>query len=287
MSHALILEPSGAPVPGRPVALSALVVRATAPNPGMMTGPGTNTYLVGTTALAVVDPGPDAAGHLDALAELGAGRIRWIVVTHTHPDHAPGAAGLADRTGAEVLGFCARDDFVPTCEVGEGYELRGPGFVLRALHTPGHASNHLCWLLVDEGMLFSGDHVMSGSTVVIAPPDGDMVQYLASVRRLVVLDPPLATIAPGHGSLITEPVAALEDIIDHRLTREKAVTRALTGAGRATVDELLPTVYADVREELLPVARKSLWAHLRKLDDEGSACSEDRTDIEAPWASTA
>ncbi len=287
MSHALVLEPSGAPEPGRPVALSARVARATAPNPGMMTGPGTNTYLVGTTELAVVDPGPDDVGHLDVLAELGAGRIRWIVVTHTHPDHAPGAAGLAARTGAEVLGFCARDDFVPTREVREGYELRGAGFVLRALHTPGHASNHLCWLLVDEAMLFSGDHVMSGSTVVIAPPDGDMVQYLASVRRLVVLDPPLATIAPGHGALITEPVAALEGIIDHRLTREQAVTRALATAGRATVDELLPTVYADVREELLPVARKSLWAHLRKLDDEGSARSEDRTDIEAVWASTA
>jgi glyoxylase-like metal-dependent hydrolase (beta-lactamase superfamily II) len=127
MSHALVLEPSGAPEPGRPVALSARVARATAPNPGMMTGPGTNTYLVGTTELAVVDPGPDDAGHLDALAELGAGRIRWIVVTHTHPDHAPGAAGLAARTGAEVLGFCARDDFVPTREVGEGYELRGGG----------------------------------------------------------------------------------------------------------------------------------------------------------------
>jgi glyoxylase-like metal-dependent hydrolase (beta-lactamase superfamily II) len=287
MNRALVLEPGGVPDPGRPVALSALVVRATAPNPGMMTGPGTNTYLVGTTKLAVVDPGPDDAGHLDALATLGAGRIRWIVVTHTHPDHAPGAAGLAARTGAEVLGFCARDDFVPTREVGEGYDLRGPGFVLRALHTPGHASNHLCWLLVDEGMLFSGDHVMSGSTVVIAPPDGDMVQYLANVRRLVDLEPPVVTIAPGHGALITDPVAALEDIIDHRLTREKAVTRALAGAGRATVDELLPAVYADVRDELLPVARQSLWAHLRKLDDEGRARSDDRTDIEARWASTA
>jgi hypothetical protein len=102
----------------------------------------------------------------------------------------------------------------------------------------------------------------------------------------VDLDPPLVTIAPGHGALITEPVAALDSIIDHRLTREKAVARALSGAGRATVDELLPTVYADVREELLPVARKSLWAHLRKLDDEGSACAEDRTDIEAGWIST-
>ena len=266
------------------MALSALVVRATAPNPGMMTGPGTNTYLVGTDEVAVVDPGPDEAGHLDAVAELGTGRIRWIVVTHTHPDHAPGGAGLAARTGAEVLGFSARDGFVPTHPVGDGFELRGADITLRALHTPGHASNHLCWLLVEEHMLFSGDHVMQGSTVVIAPPDGDMTLYLASLRALLVLDPPLSTIAPGHGSLIVEPAAAIEAIIEHRRARELAVAEALTAAGRATVDELLPTVYADVRDELLPVARQSLWAHLRKLDADGVARSEDRADIEASWA---
>jgi glyoxylase-like metal-dependent hydrolase (beta-lactamase superfamily II) len=287
MVDRLPLEPAGAPVPGRPVSVSALVVRATAPNPGMMTGPGTNSYLVGTDELAVVDPGPDDAGHLDTLAELGGGRIRWIVVTHTHPDHAPGAAGLAARTGAEVLGYCARDEFVPSRAVGEGFEIRGPGFILRALHTPGHASNHLCWLLVEELMLFSGDHVMEGSTVVIAPPDGDMTQYLASLDRLLLLDPPLRTIAPGHGSLIAKPAAALSGIVEHRLAREKAVAEALHRAGRATVDELLPTVYAEVREELLPVARKSLWAHLRKLDAEGAACAEDRADVDAAWVPTA
>ncbi len=220
-----------------------------------------------------------------ALAELGAGRIRWIVVTHTHPDHAPGAAGLAARTGAEVLGFDARDDFVPTRDVGDGFEMVGPGFTLRALHTPGHASNHLCWLLVGKQMLFSGDHVMEGSTVVIAPPDGDMAVYLHSVERLLALDPAVATIAPGHGSLILEPAAALRGIVEHRLARERSVALALARAGRATVDELLPTVYADVRDELLPVARKSLWAHLRKLESDGEARADDRADIDASWAS--
>jgi len=278
-------EPGGRPEPGRPVALSTLVARATAPNPGMMTGPGTNTYLVGTTELVVVDPGPDHEGHLDAVAELGVGRIGWIVVTHTHPDHSPGAAGLARRTGAEVLGFSERDGFVPGRAVGEGFELTGAGFTLRALHSPGHASNHLCWLLVEEHILFSGDHVMEGSTVVIAPPDGDMDQYLESVRRLLGLDPPLSSIAPGHGALIVEPAAALNDIIEHRLAREKAVADALRRAGRATVDELLGAVYADVRDELLPVARYSLWAHLRKLAADGSARADDVADIEAPWQS--
>ncbi len=269
------------------MALSARVVRATAPNPGMMTGLGTNSYLVGTDELVVVDPGPDEPAHREALAELGAGRIRWVVVTHTHPDHAPGAAALAARTGAEVLGFCARDGFVPDRAVGEGFELRGAGFTLGALHTPGHASDHVCWLLVEEHMLFSGDHVMQGSTVVIAPPDGDMVQYLASLRRLLVLDPPLATVAPGHGSLITEPAATLEGLIDHRLAREKAVADTLNRVGRATVDELVPVVYADVDPERFPVARSSLWAHLRKLEAEGAIGADDPTDIEAPWRSRA
>jgi glyoxylase-like metal-dependent hydrolase (beta-lactamase superfamily II) len=279
--------PAAVPEPGRPVALSALVVRATAPNPGVMTGPGTNTYLVGSGQLAVVDPGPDDAGHLDAVAELGDGRIRWVVVTHTHPDHAPGAAGLAARTGAEVLGFSEREGFVPTRAVGDGFELAGAGFTLRAVHTPGHASNHLCWLLVEEAMLFSGDHVMQGSTVVIAPPDGDMARYLASLHRLLAMDPPLDSIAPGHGSLLTDPAATVRGIVEHRLRREAVVAGALARAGRATVDELLPTVYADVDEALFPVARNSLWAHLRKLGQEGRVSGDDPADITAPWASRA
>ena len=287
MTDAVPFDPAAVPEAGLAVSLSSVVVRATAPNPGVMTGAGTNTYLVGTDELVVIDPGPDDDGHRHALVDLGAGRIRWIVVTHTHPDHAPGAAALAVRTGAQVLGFSERDGFVPSRAVGDGFELRGPGFVLRAVHTPGHASNHLCWLLVDADMLFSGDHVMQGSTVVIAPPDGDMAQYLASVRRLLAMDPPLVTIAPGHGSLIVDPAAALEGIIEHRLAREKAVADALADAGRATVDELLPTVYADVDEALHPVARYSLWAHLRKLDADGGAHSEDPADIEAHWAASA
>lgn len=278
-----VLDPTAAADPARPVALVAGVVRVTAGNPGMMTGPGTNSYLVGTSEVAVVDPGPDDPAHVDALVEAGAGRIRWLVVTHTHPDHAPAAAELAERTGAEVLGFGPRDGFEPDRAVGEGFELAGDDFCLRALHTPGHASNHLCWLLLGEQMLFSGDHVMQGSTVVIAPPDGDMAEYLASLERLRRLDPPMRCIAPGHGSLIEDPDAEVVGVLAHRLERERSVLDALVASARATVDELLPTVYADVHEARHPVARFSLWAHLRKLADDGRARAQDRDDITAPW----
>jgi glyoxylase-like metal-dependent hydrolase (beta-lactamase superfamily II) len=271
------------PEPGVPTGIGPSVVRLTAPNPGMMTGPGTNSYLVGTDELVVVDPGPDDGGHVEALADAGGGRIGTIVVTHTHPDHAPAAAALAARTGAQVIGFGARDGFEPDVEAGDGFTVRVPGAALRAVHTPGHASNHLCWLLEEEGLVFSGDHVMQGSTVVIAPPDGDMAGYLASLRLLHDLTPPMRAIAPGHGSVIEDPGAVVDDIVAHRLERQAKVADALATAGTGSVDDLLPVVYADVHEALHPVARFSLWAHLRKLGDEGRAVGSDPDDIEAPW----
>jgi glyoxylase-like metal-dependent hydrolase (beta-lactamase superfamily II) len=281
----LDVEPPRIPEPGQLVALTPLVTRVTADNPGMMTGPGTNTYLVGDRELVVIDPGPDASDHLDVLAGLGHGRIRWIVVTHTHVDHAPGARGLAERTGAEVIGYDARDAFVPARCVGDGFALVTADYTLRAVHTPGHAANHLRWLLTDANVLFSGDHVMQGSTVVIRPPDGDMAQYLASMRRLLAWDPPLAGIAPGHGAVIDDPRAAMEAIVAHRLARERIVAHVLAQAGRATVADLLPVVYADVPEDRHDVARQSLWAHLRKLADDGRARGDDADDIEAAWSS--
>src|SRR5581483_3227806 len=191
--------------PGVPTAVSGLVRRVLAPNPGIFTGPGTNTYLIGAEQVAVIDPGPigrpEDDAHLDKVAEVGGGRIRWILATHTHPDHAPGAAGLAERTGAEVIGYDARDDFTPDTEVGDGWTLDTEEFRLRAVHTPGHASNHLCFLLEGERALFSGDHIMSGSTVVIRPPDGDMAAYLEALVRLETIRPPVLRIVPGHGNV--------------------------------------------------------------------------------------
>lgn len=258
---------------GEPVRLGPRVVRVTAPNPGMMTGPGTNTYLVGTADLAVVDPGPDDDGHLDAIVRAGGGHIRAILVTHTHPDHWPGTARLAERTGATTFGFAARDGFEPDRALADGDRVRlDGGTTIEAVHTPGHASNHLCFLLAGDGVLFSGDHVMQGSTVVIAPPDGDMRVYLESLERVRALAP--RVIAPGHGTLIDDPRAKVDEYLAHRMEREDQVARALNEGDRV-IDDIVTRLYADVKPELHPVARKSVYAHLLKLRDEGRAVGED------------
>ncbi len=262
------------PAPGRVDVLAPGLRRITAPNPGVMTGPGTNTYLVGSRELALVDPGPDDAGHLEAVlgaARASGDRIRWVLVTHTHQDHAPGAARLAAAAGAEVVGFGPREGFSPDVVARDGFVLDAPSFELRALHTPGHASDHLCWILAEPHVLLSGDHVMDGVTVVVAPPDGDMARYMESLRRVAELDPPLEAIAPGHGRLLGEPRRVVDAVIAHRLARERRVAAALDAVGSATVDDLVAAVYRDVDAALYPVARLSLWAHLRKLAAEGRA----------------
>ena len=261
-------------------ALSPLVRRIVAPNPGLFTGPGTNTYLVGIDEIAVIDPGPDIDSHLDAIAGCGGDRIRWIVVTHTHPDHAPGAKGLKARTGADVLSFEARDGLAVDSTMADGDQIDGTEFRLTAVHTPGHASNHLCFVLEEERLLFSGDHVMQGSTVVIRPPDGDMAVYLESLERVKKLR--LRTIAPAHGFLIDDPVGAVDDYLTHRAEREAAIVAALEEAGSASIDEIVAEVYVDVPEERHPIARHSVYAHLLKLADEGRAHG---TDLEGTWKS--
>lgn len=269
-------------LPGRAVQLSPHIWRVTAPNPGVMTGPGTNSYLVGAGAQwTLIDPGPDDAAHRQALlaaAERAGGAITRILVTHTHADHSPGAAALARATGAPVWGRLAEHPqgqdagFEPQHQPqhGERFEA-APGVVLRVLHTPGHASNHLCWLLESEKTLFTGDHVMQGSTVVINPPDGDMAAYLRSLQAVAAED--LEWLAPGHGFLVAQPQVVLQGLIAHRLRREARVLAALppaTGDGWP-LDRLLPVVYADTPVALHPVARRSLLAHLLKLAGEGRA----------------
>jgi len=264
-------------------ALSPLVRRIVAPNPSMMTGPGTNTYLVGIDEIVVVDPGPDIESHLDAIAGCGGDRIRWIVCTHTHEDHAPGVAGLQARTGAEVLAFDERDELKIDRALGDGDVIEATEFVLRAIHTPGHASNHLCFLLEQERMLFSGDHIMEGSTVVIAPPDGDMAAYLRSLDRLTTLRPRLRSIAPGHGHLIETPAAKIDEYVTHRLAREAQVLDALERAGSTTIEPIVKELYADVPVELHVMAAHSVWAHLLKLAEDDKAVGDS---LDGEWSST-
>lgn len=291
-------------VAGVPVRLSPCVVRVSAPNPGAMTGPGTNSYLVGAPAPAgdeagtewtVIDPGPQSAAHTLALlacAQQLGGRIVRILVTHTHKDHSPGALALAQATGAPVLGRHALhpqwqdESFNPARELQHGERLLlGPGCTLRVVHTPGHASNHLCYLLEEERTLFTGDHVMQGSTVVINPPDGDMAAYLRALEGLLAED--LEWLAPGHGFLVAEPHAVLRALIAHRLRREAKVRAALTALAALTpagMPALLARVYDDVPVALHAMARRSLLAHLLKLQADGVArCKADDVDGDAIW----
>jgi glyoxylase-like metal-dependent hydrolase (beta-lactamase superfamily II) len=280
------------PVPGVVAQIGRHLRRLTAPNPSVMTGPGTNTYLVGEDVVAVVDPGPDDEGHLARIEEAAGGPIGYVLVTHTHPDHAPGAARLAARSGAELCGYDARDNFIPGTELRDGDVVSLGPVRLKTVHTPGHASNHLCYLVEgndsghrngDRRLLLSGDHIMGGSTVVISPPDGDMAEYLTSLERLLLLDPPIDAIAPGHGPILDDPRAEIEALLAHRRAREQAVITALTQRGQATVDELVTDVYVDVDPAMYPVARRSMWAHLRKLGSEARAHSEHPDDIESTW----
>ena len=251
------------------------VRRVIAPNPSMMTGPGTNTYLFGDNEVAVLDPGPLIDSHLKMLQEEADAPIRWILVTHTHPDHSPGAVELARATGADLLGMPAPDGehqdktFVPDRVLEDGDQVIVDGVVIEAIHTPGHASNHLCFRQLELDWLFTGDHVIDGSTVVIDPPDGNMSHYLQSLQKLKGFSP--VALAPGHGDVIDDPYRAIDWIVEHRLERETKVIAALSENPNLTSHELVPFVYKDVDERLYGWAERSLLAHLLKLADDGIA----------------
>jgi len=251
------------------------LVRVLAPNPSMMTGPGTNTYLFGRREVAVVDPGPAIPEHLDAIESAADGPVRWILVTHTHPDHSPAAFELARRTGAELLGQPAPPgphqdaSFVPTRVLADGDVLSTDEFRLHAIHTPGHASNHLCYRHSETDWVVTGDHVIEGSTVVIDPPDGNMRAYLESLEKLKALN--CSALLPGHGEKIDEPARVIDWIIAHRLEREALVLAAVTANPGLDSRQLVPHVYTDVPASLHALAERSLTAHLEKLLEEGQA----------------
>ncbi len=263
------------------------VHRLTAPNPGRMTGPGTNTYLVGGPGdWLVIDPGPDDAAHIDRIAAFVGDGLKTIVCTHAHPDHAPGAAPLQQRTGARIVGrpsgphFNPAWAFRPDETLEDGARLRVGDSTLRVLHTPGHAEHHVCLLLEEDGLLFSGDHILNGSTTVVDPPDGDMRAYVASLERLAA--EPFEYILPAHGHVIARAKTEIARLIAHRMAREAKVVEALDRLGGGTLAELVKLAYDDVDPILHPVATRSLTAHLLKLRDEKRATLDERSSRWAP-----
>lgn len=271
---------------GRVEGVSPLVRRVLAHNPGPFTYTGTGTYLVGHGTVAIVDPGPDDADHVAALLAAVAGEtVSHIVVTHTHRDHSPAAPAVKAATGATIVG-CAPlvlDDLGPRADAGfdatyapdrvlaDGDSVAGPGWTLTALHTPGHTSNHLCFALAEERALFSGDHVMGWSTTVVAPPDGDMAAYIASLRLL--LDRDDAVYYPTHGSPVTEPQRLVRGLITHRKQRESQILARLA-EGATTVAALVAAMYASVDPRLHPAAGLSVTAHLIDLRARGQVAAE-------------
>ncbi len=242
-------------------------------NAGMMTGPGTNTYLLGEGAIAVIDPGPDDAHHLASILAAAGGPIHWVLVTHTHRDHSPLAAELARRSGAQLIGLSPPKDgrqdetFVPHHRPADTERLILGDVEVLAIHTPGHASNCVCYFVERERLLITGDHVLEGVSPVILPPDGNMSDYLNSLDKLLAFD--FEYIAPGHGDLMDRGKGVVQALRAHRLAREAKVLRSIPKLNEATLDSLTPLVYDDVPPDRHAWARLTLEAHLIKLVHEG------------------
>ena len=267
------------------VALLKNVMRLTAPNPGVMTGPGTNSYLVGDphTGYIAIDPGPADAEHIDRLWRAAGGQIRMIVCTHSHPDHSPGARPLQALCDPmpPILGLPsgpmarAASQFTPDRKLqhGEALILQGHGpdgsvsHTLQVIHTPGHAANHLCLVLLEDGLLFSGDHILNGSTTVIDPPDGDMTAYLDSLDRLGAAcgEHGIGFILPAHGYVIAEAAQAIAHLKAHRLKREAKIIAVMQADPEGTMDDWIQAAYDDVPPRMWPVAARSLLAHVERL----------------------
>lgn len=276
---------------GEPSAMGPGVARLVAPNPGPFTHKGTNTYLVGSTEIAVIDPGPDDAAHRDAILKAAAGRaITHIVLTHAHRDHVDGVAGLKAATGAPSYAFprdAAADQitaeqsptgsyfvdyaFRPDHALGAGDTIAGKDFALTAIHTPGHAPDHLCFALEGRRLVFSGDHVMAWNTSVVAPPEGRMADYIASLE--ILRDRNDDVFLPGHGGRLENPQRTVKAYLLHRRWREKAVLDALAG-GAETVRAITPVVYQGLAANLIPAAMLSVVAHVEHLIEKGRISCE-------------
>ena len=275
------------PIPGVPVQLEPLVARVLAPNPSPFTYTGTQTHLVGTTDLAVIDPGPDDPAHLEALLAAIAGRpVAAIFVTHHHRDHSPATRPLAAATGAPIVGaapmFVSDDgpradaafdiDYRPDRVLAEGDTVAGEGWTLQAVATPGHTSNHLAFALPETGALFAGDHVMGWSTTVVSPPDGDMTAYMASLEKLLARDDRLYY--PGHGDRIDRPQRLVRGLLGHRRAREGQIMRLLADAPQP-IGAMVGRMYVGLDPRLLPAAERSVLAHLYDMRGRGLVSEAD------------
>ncbi|MFB0873590.1 MULTISPECIES: MBL fold metallo-hydrolase [unclassified Sphingobium] len=276
-------DPADLPT-GIAMPLSPLVNRVLAPNPSPFTYSGTQTYLVGTHDVAVIDPGPAEPAHLAALTVAIAGRpVVAILCTHTHRDHSPAARPLAQATGAPIIG-CAPltleddgpradaafdADYRPDWVLGDGDRVSGEGWTLEAVATPGHTSNHLCFALAEEGALFTGDHVMGWSTSVISPPDGDMTAYMASMQRLLERDD--AIYYPAHGDPVEQPQRLVRGMMGHRKQREGQILRFLERNGVSAIPDMVAEMYKGVDPRLYGAAGRSVLAHLIDLAGRGVA----------------
>jgi glyoxylase-like metal-dependent hydrolase (beta-lactamase superfamily II) len=252
------------------------IERILAPNPSEYTLEGTNTWIVGADPSFVIDPGPDIASHRTEVAR-SAGSVAMVLITHDHPDHAPGAAAFARLTGAPIRAFR-----LPGAEpLGDGRILRAGAVELVALHTPGHTQDHVALHLPVERAIFTGDAVLGRGTSFIDPPDGNLMQYLRSLRRMADLDP--RTLYPGHGPTVFDAPAKLVYYLAHRQDRERQVLAALGEMPAATIDDLAQLIYADYPPQVLPLAARSVLAHLEKLESEGRV-SRDGTGDGAAWS---
>lgn len=263
------------PLTGIPIQLSPLVMRVLAPNPSPYTFTGTQTHLVGTTDLAVIDPGPADDAHLAALiAAIGGRPVRAIMVTHHHRDHSLASRSLAVVTGAPIVGSAPTvrgpidasydRDYTPDRVLTEGETVAGEGWTLAAVATPGHTSQHLAFALPQEQALFSGDHVMGWSTSIVSPPDGDMAAYRASLDKLLMRDDRIYY--PGHGEAVENPQRLVRGMLAHRKQRERQIIRLL-GEGPLTLADLVARMYVGLAPALVPAAEQSVLAHLYDLRD--------------------